>query len=560
MNIKHFLVMFVVMLTTNILFSQNTTIDITLENNSFTEASLQLAYDNATQSITSAKIENNHCVLKANITADDLYAIKFSENKFFLLCLHPKDNIKLTLDANNLQKVPAVTGSKSIAFTKELTDLLYGRQQLLDSLNRELQNNHTQRVLYGFLQEFTKFTKNHQETDDDIIEALNQNDSLLKLMQTYAPKGSVDKKNVDAFLPSAMTTLKVLRNYYSTFNNYTRDIAPAYNFSKMERLSGYDDFYLNLDAHTINLNDHDALIESLFGNYIEKASEVIDSYETQYYDGNLETPKAKVTFAKRSAAIINEYAENVAIHATDIKQDAVILKSTSVALNHQVQGRLEEIVSRYQKEFNDRDKQNGEKIRNLMLENKTDLSCLAFLDNFSSDKALQADIVNALYEVYPNHKLVIERYDKINSPANRTAEGSIAPELEFQDPTGMTRKLSDLRGKVVLIDFWASWCGPCRRENPHVVSMYSKYHDKGFEVFSVSLDNKAENWKAAIEKDGLVWPNHVSDLKGWGSAAAKLYGVTSIPSTFLLDREGRIIAKGLRGETLTQALKQIFGE
>lgn len=93
-----------------------------------------------------------------------------------------------------------------------------------------------------------------------------------------------------------------------------------------------------------------------------------------------------------------------------------------------------------------------------------------------------------------------------------------------------------------------------------MVKMYAKYHDKGFEVFSVSLDNKKENWEAAIQKDGLVWPNHVSDLKGWGSAAAKLYGVSSIPCTFLLDREGRILARGLRGPELERALQQLFGE
>ena len=90
--------------------------------------------------------------------------------------------------------------------------------------------------------------------------------------------------------------------------------------------------------------------------------------------------------------------------------------------------------------------------------------------------------------------------------------------------------------------------------------MYQKYHDKGFEVFSVSLDKDLNAWKGAIEKDGLVWPNHVSDLKGWGSAAAKLYGVSSIPCTFLIDKDGRILAKGLRGDTLTQALQQLFGE
>ena len=119
------------------------------------------------------------------------------------------------------------------------------------------------------------------------------------------------------------------------------------------------------------------------------------------------------------------------------------------------------------------------------------------------------------------------------------------------------RKLSDLRGKVVLIDFWASWCGPCRRENPNVTRIYSQYHDKGFEIFSVSLDSDAASWKRAIESDKLVWPNHVSDLKKWQSQAAAIYGVRSIPSTFLLDKEGRIVHRDLRGADLERAVKQL---
>ena len=103
----------------------------------------------------------------------------------------------------------------------------------------------------------------------------------------------------------------------------------------------------------------------------------------------------------------------------------------------------------------------------------------------------------------------------------------------------------------------ASWCGPCRRENPNVTRIYSQYHDKGFEVFSVSLDSDAASWKRAIEADKLVWPNHVSDLKKWQSKAASIYGVRSIPSTFLLDKEGRIVQRDLRGADLERAVKQL---
>jgi peroxiredoxin len=136
-------------------------------------------------------------------------------------------------------------------------------------------------------------------------------------------------------------------------------------------------------------------------------------------------------------------------------------------------------------------------------------------------------------------------------------EGAEAPDIALQSPEGEVVKLSSLRGKVVLIDFWASWCGPCRRENPNVVRLYNRYKDKGFEIYGVSLDNSADKWKAAIAKDGLTW-YHVSDLKGWKSSAAKLYKVNAIPQTFLIDKEGKIIKAGLRGVQLEQALAQLL--
>lgn len=135
--------------------------------------------------------------------------------------------------------------------------------------------------------------------------------------------------------------------------------------------------------------------------------------------------------------------------------------------------------------------------------------------------------------------------------------GGTAPDFTQKTPDGQEMKLSDLRGKVLLVDFWASWCGPCRRENPNVVRMYNKYKDKGFEILGVSLDKDKARWVKAIEQDGLTW-HHVSDLRGWQNAVAQTYNVSSIPHTILLDEEGKIIARNLRGAALEQKLEEIL--
>lgn len=141
--------------------------------------------------------------------------------------------------------------------------------------------------------------------------------------------------------------------------------------------------------------------------------------------------------------------------------------------------------------------------------------------------------------------------------AKSTAIGGLAPDFTLNDVNGKPVSLASYKGKYVLIDFWASWCGPCRQENPTVVKAYTMYKPKGFEILGVSLDDKKENWEKAIAQDKLAW-THVSDLKGWQSNAAELYGVRGIPMNYLLDKDGKIIAKSLRGEDLIKKLGEVL--
>lgn len=141
--------------------------------------------------------------------------------------------------------------------------------------------------------------------------------------------------------------------------------------------------------------------------------------------------------------------------------------------------------------------------------------------------------------------------------------GQKAPEIVMDMPNGNELALSELEGKMVLIDFWASWCGPCRRENPFLVEAYQEYKDasldggEGFTIFSVSLDVGQESWLNAIQKDSLIWNNHVSDLRGWKNEAAAQYGVKGIPANFLINGKGEIIAVNLRGKYLEEKLRKL---
>lgn len=204
------------------------------------------------------------------------------------------------------------------------------------------------------------------------------------------------------------------------------------------------------------------------------------------------------------------------------------------------------------------------------------LTAMGYL-NPQTDLALYKRIEEGLAESVPNtsYHIAVQRQIKQIETQNENREkeaeerkrleqlsaiGSIAPELNFPNPDGKIITIESLRGNYVLIDFWASWCRPCRAENPNVVKLYNEYKDKGFTVYSVSLDKDINRWLGAIKQDNLYWPNHVSDLKQWKSEAVKIYGFTGIPFTVLIDKEGKIIAKNLRGVALDKKIKELLGD
>lgn len=187
------------------------------------------------------------------------------------------------------------------------------------------------------------------------------------------------------------------------------------------------------------------------------------------------------------------------------------------------------------------------------------LAWMFFTDKFdiSTDFAFVDKLDKALTKAYPANAFVKQYHNQVEME-RKTAIGQPAPDITLPDADGNMKSISSLRGKVVLLDFWASWCGPCRKENPYVVKVYNQFHQKGFEIFSVSLDKDRAAWLKAISADNLTWPDHVSDLKYWNSAGAAIYGVTAIPYSVLIDREGLIIAKKLRGDALEKKVSELL--
>ena len=276
---------------------------------------------------------------------------------------------------------------------------------------------------------------------------------------------------------------------------------------------------------------------------------------------------------KTRVQIIGDAKNLPATYAVKGSKDAEVLRQFTQVMEGS-KAQLEDLNKRYnaagqagktdemkavEKEYLAVQGRNNAKLKGLIRKNATSVvSGFAVGAFLNPDEEFQfTDSVAAVQrKVNPGSPFTKELTARLE-PMRVTAKGALAPEINLATPEGKPLALSSLRGKYVLLDFWASWCGPCRQENPNVVKAYNKFKDKGFTIYSVSLDQDRAKWLKAIETDGLAW-HHVSDLAGWNSAGGSAYGVKAIPQSFLIDPQGHIVAKNLRGEALAAKLAEVL--
>lgn len=556
MKKSYFAFLLMMVLALNVFAQKTTKINGTIQNNKFSKVELLNSYGD-TKKFGSAEIKDNKFTLAVDVP-QDIYRLDFGQGAAILVVLTPGENININLDAENIQKIQSVTGSESMNKVKQISDYSFRRREVLDSINEALQNDPDKIYWSSFTQNFNSFRQTNDDVDEYLAKAFDNTDSISTVFSKYMPDGKVSGKNLRVCADELNKWLKKLDINYAPFASYLENVNRYYDFSG-SRVTNAQNLYSEFDQYMAHLSERHDIAKNSIGSMIPKVKELLAVRDSLAFN-NLLDKKNLTTWLKEAYSKLHSDIRGIADKSSQynkyVKDDAI--RADKLVVDSQV--KIKEVVQKYQSAFDATDNYLTARMKDEIKQNKDELFTLMFIDMFPREQnaALHNEVFTALHSKYPEHPIVKERWNIMNSPASKVNIGAIAPELEFPNPDGKMLKLSDLRGKVVLIDFWASWCGPCRKENPNVTNIYRKYHDKGFEIFSVSLDSDAASWKRAIETDKLVWPNHVSDLKKWQSQAAAIYNVRSIPSTFLLDKEGRIVQKNLRGADLENAVKQLL--
>jgi thiol-disulfide isomerase/thioredoxin len=563
MNIKKTTILLIVLMLQSILLQAQkpVTINGTLtDNTTFRSIKLQLAYGEK-KIYASAPIDAQGLfTLTATLPAPDIYTLVLDENNLINIALYPGDNLSFSANANSISKLEQASGSTSFQFVKRNNDHLIRTQIVLDSLNYLLKNDPQQIKLGELYQNFNLYHQTNQDVDRSIDTALQFADSLRNITLKMSHKGVVSTDNVNNYLSQISSIVKLILMNYEPFANYKQNVDNVYNFS-FNRIAGEETLYKLIEDYQMSLNLRYKEADTLLLKAVEKLSVWNDKRDKMMFDDNV-SKKSKAKLADNLVAIAMQFPDNISTIRTSFRNGSVISQADNQNILNNIGALINNKISELQQIYSTEFEKNSNAVKNDLLTHKDELAVLLFLDMFPRDNntVLHSEIIETLHVKYPDNTIVKTKYDYEHSAGIAANIGSIAPELAFSSPDGKILKLSDLRGKVVLIDFWASWCRPCRMENPNVVATYQKYHELGFEIYSVSLDRDKASWVKAIADDNLMWPNHVSDLKYWSSEAAKLYGVNAIPAAFLLDKDGRIAAKNLRGAELGKAVEQLLNK
>jgi peroxiredoxin len=281
--------------------------------------------------------------------------------------------------------------------------------------------------------------------------------------------------------------------------------------------------------------------------------------------GHVESPDFKLLTFNKSSAFVLLFLDNSNITIT-LKKDELDKAIVTGSNSHQDFMEYSNVAKPYEPLFQQQS----------ITDQAAAQKCITVLTDFIDNK--RSSFISPL-AIYRIHQLnsdadMMERLFSLLTPEVKSSSignyiaqqitdskkdpmGKVIPDFELPDVNGNMVNIKSFRGKFVLVDFWASWCGPCRGENPNVVTAYNKYKDRNFTVLGISLDKSKDPWLEAIKKDGLVW-QHISDLKGWSNAVAQQFGIQSIPQNFLLDPSGVVIGKNLRGEDLEQKLESVI--